>query len=152
MHIFFDLDGTISDSRAGITSCFEFALSGLGIEIDPDVDLESYIGPPMREAFKELCGGDKYVEQAVSLYRERYSTIGLFENEIYDGIPECLDQLICKADSIHVVTSKVTLYSERIIEYFNLDKYFKVIYGSHLDGSLSDKTELLKHVLSQENI
>ena len=152
MHILFDLDGTLTDPKVGIIACFQFALSRLGIEIDPKIKLESYIGPPMRAAFKELCGGEAYVEQAVALYRERFSTIGLFENQVYDGIPECLEQLTCKADSIHVVTSKPTVYSERIIEHFNLKKYFKVVYGSHLDGSLSDKTELLEYVLSNENI
>ena len=76
----------------------------------------------------------------------------MFENELYDGIPECLDQIIGKADSIHVVTSKPTVFSKRIIEHFELNQYFDVVYGSNLDGTLSDKTELLEHVLKSQRI
>lgn len=91
-------------------------------------------------------------EKALSFYRERFSTIGLFENQLYEGIPHCLEKIAEKADSIHVVTSKPTIYSRRIIEHFDLAQYFKVVYGSNLDGSLSDKTELLTHVLKKEEI
>ncbi len=152
MHVFFDLDGTLTDPKVGIVNCYRFAMSNLGLEIDPDIKLESYIGPPMRSAFKELCGDAAYVEQAVDLYRKRFSTIGLFENQVYDGIFDCLDQVSAKADNIYVVTSKPTVYSVRIIEHFNLNRYFKVVFGSNLDGTLSDKTELIEHVLNSENI
>jgi len=151
MHLFFDLDGTLTDPREGIVNCFEYALSRLGIEIDPDIRLESYIGPPMRDALRELCGDDQ-VEPAVEIYRERFATVGLYENRVYDGIRECLENLAARADSVHVVTSKPTLFSERIVEHFELRRYFGGIYGSHLDGRLSDKTELLAQVLEREGI
>lgn len=105
----------------------------------------------MRDAFRELCGGED-VERAVELYRERFSDIGLYENRVYDGIRECLQQLTGKTDSIHVVTSKPTVYSERIVEHFGLRRFFGAVYGSHLDGSYSDKTELLQQVLESEKI
>ena len=150
MHILFDLDGTLTDPKMGIIACIRFALSKLDIEIDKDINLESFIGPPLRDTFRELCGNDVIVENAVSLYRERFSTKGLFENQVYDGIPECLNRLMDKADSIHVATSKPTVYSEKIIEHFSLSRYFNMVYGSNLDGSLSNKTDLLSHILENE--
>lgn len=152
MHVLFDLDGTLTDPREGFVRCIQFAFSALGIELEPGSSLESYIGPPLHDSMRRLCGNAKTADQAIALYRARYAEIGLFENELYDGIHECLDQLSGKADSIHVVTSKPTIYSERIIEHFGLTRYFGVVFGSNLDGSLSDKTELLQHVLDSENI
>ncbi len=152
MHILFDLDGTLTDPKMGIIACIRFALSKLDIEIDKDIDLESFIGPPLRDTFRELCGNDEIAENAVSIYRERFSTKGLFENQVYDGIPECLNRLMDKAESIHVATSKPTIYSERIIEHFDLSRYFNLVYGSNLDGSLSDKTDLLRHIIESEDL
>jgi len=152
MHILFDLDGTLTGPKIGIIACIRFARSKLDIEIDKDIDLESFIGPPLRDTFRELCGNDEIAENAVSFYRERFSTKGLFENQVYDGIPECLNRLIEKADSIHVATSKPTIYSERIIEHFDLSRYFNLVYGSNLDGSLSDKTDLLSHIIESEDL
>jgi phosphoglycolate phosphatase len=152
MHILFDLDGTLTDPRVGIIACIRFALSKLDIPIKQDVNLESYIGPPLHDAFKELTGNEETARQAVSLYRERFSTLGLFENQVYQGIPECLDQLVGKVDSLHVATSKPTVYSEQIIDHFKLRQYFNKVYGSNLDGSLCDKTELIDHILSKEGL
>ncbi len=152
MHVFFDLDGTLTDPKEGIFACIRYALSRLDIVLESEENFESFIGPPLKDTFKVLCGNEFAAEEALSLYRERFSVTGLFENQLYDGIPECLEQIVKKAESVHVVTSKPTIYSERIIEHFNLARYFKVVYGSNLDGSLSDKTELLTHVLATEAI
>ena len=81
MHILFDLDGTLTDPKIGIIACIRFALSKLDVEIDKDINLESFIGPPLRDTFRELCRNDAIAENAVSLYRERFSTKGLFENQ-----------------------------------------------------------------------
>jgi len=152
MHVLFDLDGTLTDPKEGFVRCIQYALSELNIECESEIILESYIGPPLHDTFRKLCGTENSAELAISLYRERYSNIGLFENEIYEGILESLDQIACKAESIHVVTSKPTVFSERIIEHFNLDQYINVVFGSNLDGTLSDKTELLDHVLESQDI
>ena len=152
MHVFFDLDGTLTDPKQGIFACIRYALSRLEIVLESEVKFESYIGPPLKDTFKALCGNEAAAEEALVLYRERFSTTGLFENQLYDGIPECLAQIVEKAESVYVVTSKPTIYSERIIEHFNLARYFKMVHGSNFDGSLSDKTELLAHVLATEGI
>lgn len=152
MHVFFDLDGTLTDPREGILNCYRHALAKLGVDIPSDARLESYIGPPMRDAFRDLCGEGEIVERAVDLYRERFSTLGLYENRVYDGIRECLERLRGRAGSMHVVTSKPTVYSERIVEHFDLARHFGAVYGSRLDGGLSDKSELIAHVLERESI
>ena len=152
MHVFFDLDGTLTNPKQGFVRSVRFALSELNIEFDPEVNFESYIGPPLHDTFRNLCGDDHSVEAAISLYRKRYAEIGLFENELYEGITECLDQIFGLAESIHVATSKPTVFSKRIIEHFGLDQYCNVVHGSNLDGSLSDKTELLEHILMNQGI
>ncbi len=152
MHVFFDLDGTLTNPKQGFVRSVRFALSELNIELDADINLESYIGPPLHDTFRKLCGDDFLAEAAISLYRERYAEIGLFENELYEGIVECLDQISGTAESIHVVTSKLSVFAEQIVEHFGLDQYVDVVFGSNLDGSLSDKTKLLEHVLENQAI
>lgn len=147
MHVFFELDGTLTDPKKGFVTSVRFALAELNIEFDPDINFESYIGPPLQYTFRELCGDRHSTEVAISLYRERYAETGLYENKVYEGITECLDQIFGTAETIHVATSKPTVFAKRIIEHFELDQYFNVVFGSNLDGSLSDKTELLEHVL-----
>ena len=150
MHVLFDLDGTLTDSKAGIIASMRFAFSKLDIELSKDINLESYIGPPLRDTFIKLCGAHDIAETAISIYRERFSTSGLFENRVYEGIPQCLDRLVGKAESIHVATSKPTVYSKQIIEHFKLSQYFNSVHGSNLDETMSDKTELIDHILKTE--
>ncbi|MDH5354685.1 MAG: HAD hydrolase-like protein [Gammaproteobacteria bacterium] len=150
MNVLFDLDGTLTDPKLGFVRSIHYALSELSIKFDPDTNFESYIGPPAHDTFRELCGNQGLAEEAISLYRERYAEIGLFENEPYEGIQESLERILGSAKSIHVATSKPTVFSRRIIEHFGLDRYFNVVYGSNLDGSLSDKTELLNHILEEQ--
>jgi phosphoglycolate phosphatase len=152
MHLLFDLDGTVTDPKQGIVACIRHALRRMDIEIAPNIKLESYIGPPLRDTFRSLCGDDSDVEVAVAFYRERFSTIGLFENRVYDGIPLCLEQLRGKVKTIHLATSKPRIYAEQIIQHFELERYFDVIYGSELDGRLDDKTELIHHILKREKL
>ncbi len=149
--ILFDLDGTLTDSKPGIVACIRHTLEQLEIEIDAGIDLETYIGPPLEDTFTSLCA-DIDVTRAIRIYRERYSSTGLYENSVYHGIEACLEKLGTRAESMFVATSKPTVYSERIIAHFGLGRYFKMIYGSHLDGRLGNKAELLSHLLQQENI
>ena len=152
MHLLFDLDGTLTDPKQGIVACIRYALLSMDIEIPADIKLESFIGPPLWDTFRSLCGDDGDVEAAVGFYRERFSTIGLFENRVYDGIPLCLEQLRTTVETIHLATSKPTIYAEQIIQHFGLERYFDAIYGSELDGRLGDKTELIHHILKCEKL
>ena len=122
MHVLFDLDGTLTDPKEGFVKSVQFALSTLGIELESECSLDTYIGPPLHETFRKLCGSDSSAAKGISLYRERYASTGLFENTLYDGIHACLDNLRSRADSIHVVTSKPTIFSKQIIDHFELDQ------------------------------
>ena len=155
IHLLLDLDGTLTDPKLGIVTCIRHALGELGVKIDPAIRLESFIGPPLRDTFRSLCGENsnaEHIEAAVALYRERFSSLGLYENQVYDGIPQCLQTLRDHVDSIHLATSKPAVYARRIVDHFGLDQYLDGVYGSELDGRLGDKTELLEHILTKEKL
>lgn len=150
--VFFDLDGTLSDPWHGIVNCMRYALQRLGIAVGDETALRSYIGPPLRQSFREICADDDLGDRALALYRERYGRIGIYENRLYQGIEDCLDELAQSATVNYVVTSKPTVFSEKIIEHFGIDHHFEAVYGSELDGSLADKTELIAHILQREAV
>lgn len=151
----FDLDGTLTDPREGITRCIQHALVGLQLPCPPLDELTCYIGPPLRNTFAELMEtekGDHRIEQAVQLYRERFSAIGLYENSIYPDIPAMLQHLTEASLPLYIVTSKVHIYARRIVEHFGLQEYFLRVYGSELDGTHDNKAELLAYLLQEEGI
>lgn len=148
--ILFDLDGTLTDPKVGITSCVQYALHKMGIE-EPDLNkLEPFIGPPLLDSFEEFYGFTKeQAEQAITAYRERFSTIGLFENEVYPGIPAMLEHLQEQGKKLAIASSKPTVFVKRILEHFDMEKYFDVIVGSELNGALSRKEEVVEEALRQ---
>jgi phosphoglycolate phosphatase len=152
MHVLFDLDGTLTDPKDGITSCIRYALAKLDRPAPPLGVLEKYIGPPLHESFVDLLGSIEAADRALMFYRERFGQVGLFENQMYAGIEESLERITNNVQSMYVVTSKPTVYSERIIDHFGLSKFFQKVYGSHLDGSLTDKSDLIGCVLESESL
>jgi phosphoglycolate phosphatase len=149
--LFFDLDGTLADPREGMTKCHQHALGRLGRPVPPPSELLQYIGPSLRWTFPRLLSTDdpELIEAAVGYYRERYGTVGLFEQEIYPGVPELLRSLHDDGFILYVVTSKPKVYAERILCHFGLDKYFVDVFGPELDGRFDDKTELIAHIFTQ---
>lgn len=149
--LFFDLDGTLSDPSEGITKSVQHALQCLGRPYPGKSELQHYIGPPLRWTFPRLLGSDdnSLVETAIGYYRERYETVGLFENEVYSGVPELLQQLQGEGYPLYVVTSKPTVYADRIIRHFGLDRFFIDIYGPELDGRFDEKRELVEFILCE---
>ncbi len=149
-YILFDLDGTLTDPKIGITSCVQYALHKLGIE-EPDLDeLEPFIGPPLTDSFREFYGfDDETVQQAVIYYRERFSTVGLFENDIYPGIAQMLERLKQAERRLAVASSKPTVFVKQILEHFEILSYFDVIVGSELDGTRAKKEEVVEEALRQ---
>src|ERR1700686_2456996 len=145
--IFFDLDGTLTDPKLGITRSIQYALGKLDRAIPPEHELTWCIGPPLRASLKKLLGTDDLADKALSLYRERFGDIGLFENEIYPGIEDTLSVLAKSGRRMFVATSKPGIYAERIIDHFKLRDYFERVFGSELDGTRTDKTELLSYAL-----
>jgi phosphoglycolate phosphatase len=150
--IYFDLDGTLTDPKLGITRSIQYALRKLDRRAPPKDELMWCIGPPLRASLKKLLGADDLAGKALSLYRERFADIGIFENEIYPGIEDTLSVLAKSDRRLFVATSKPTIYAERIIDYFKLTVYFERVFGSELDGRRSDKTELLNYALQTTGV
>jgi phosphoglycolate phosphatase len=150
----FDLDGTLTDSRPGIVACLRHALDELGRPCPSDDALAGSIGLPLREALAALLDrpDPALVEAAVACYRRRYARAGLYENQVYRGIPEMLDGVGRSVAAAYVATAKLAEHAERIVQHFRLAPHFARIYGSAPDGRLADKTALLAHVLAQEQI
>lgn len=149
-YILFDLDGTLTDPKEGITACVQYALASFGIE-EPDPDkLTPFIGPPLKDSFMEFYGFDEEQAQAaIEKYRERFRDTGIFENRIYDGIPELIRKLKGNKKKLAVASSKPGVFVERILEHFDIRRYFDVVVGSELDGARTDKAEVLQEALRQ---
>lgn len=149
--LFFDLDGTLADPSDGMTKCLRHALECLGWPTPPPAELLQYIGPSLRWTFPRLLASDdpELIEAAVGYYRQRYGTVGLFEQEIYPGIPPVLRSLHDDGFALYVVTSKPKIFAERIIRHFELDAYFVEVFGPDLDGRFDDKTELIAHIFAR---
>ena len=147
-YLLFDLDGTLTDPKTGITTCVQYALKSFGID-EPDLDkLEPFIGPPLLDSFKQFYGfDDKKAQEAVEKYRERFKEKGMFENEIYAGVPEMLKRLKMRGLHLGVASSKPTVFVEQILEHFQIKDYFEVIVGSELDGTRADKAEVILEAL-----
>lgn len=147
-YILFDLDGTLTDPKEGITTCVQYALADFGID-EPDLDkLEPFIGPPLKDSFMNFYNmTEEQADRAVAKYRERFNETGIFENELYGGIHDLLGTL--KKGGLHlaVASSKPTVYVERILKHFKIDKYFEVVVGSELDGTRSAKPQVIQEVM-----
>jgi phosphoglycolate phosphatase len=151
--IFFDLDGTLTDPKIGITRSIQYALDKLGHPAIPSEDeLAWCIGPPLRASFTRLLGSEHASDRAVSLYRERFADIGIFENSLYAGIADILTALSRPGRRLFVATSKPGVFAERIIDHFGLRAHFERVFGSELDGTRSDKTHLLEYALKQASV
>lgn len=152
--ILFDLDGTLTDPKFGITRCIQFALFELGYKTPDTDELHWCIGPPLKESFSLLLktSDDILLEQAISLYRSRFATIGLFENSVYPQISETLNTIRFAGYKTFVATSKPHIYATQIIEHFGLSSLFNGVYGSELDGTRSLKADLIRHILVTEQL
>jgi len=152
-NLLFDLDGTLTDPREGITRSIQHALARLDID-EPDLaKLEPFIGPPLLQAFMQFYGFDEArAWQAVGFYRERFSTLGLYENLLFDGVLEMLEHLRGQGRTLYVATSKPSVFAREIARHFAFDHHFKVIYGSELDGTRTNKVELIAHLIAEERL
>lgn len=152
--ILFDLDGTLTDPKEGITRCMQYALVQLGREAPTTEALVPYIGPPLQETFAQLLATDDRtrVDAAIARYRERFATTGMYENAVYPGTEAMLAQLREAGLCLFVATSKPRVFAVKILDHFDLAQYFDGVYGSELDGRLSDKGELIAELLRVEGL
>ncbi len=147
-HLFFDLDGTITDPFVGITSCVKFSLEHFGIDSHAD-DLKKFIGPPLKDSYMQYYSmSEEEADEAVVWYRKRYSALGIFECELYDGMRELLQKLSDKYTLI-LATSKPETYAEKILEHFDIKRYFTHVVGASFDEKLSRKPDIIRAALEK---
>ena len=147
--VLFDLDGTLTDSGEGITRCVQYALrKEFGIEVQDLHELDSFVGPPLKEQFMAYAGvSAEDADRAVRAYRERYRTRGIYENHVYEGIPTLLAQLVREHMTLAVASSKPTEFCREILRYFGIEQYFRVIVGSEMNGERTKKEDVLEETL-----
>lgn len=151
--VLFDLDGTLTDPGQGITNSILYALGKMGIPAPPRRELYAFIGPPLLESFASVFHLTRAEAQhALEVYREYFSMRGLYENEVYPGIPETLAALREAGLRLCLATSKPEPFARRILAHFALDGYFDLICGSGLDGSLPAKKDVIAHALALGSI
>lgn len=151
--VIFDLDGTLTDPTEGIARSLSFALDMMGVDSVPVDDVGPFIGPPLQDTFSHLLGteDEPTIDQAIGYYRQRYGTTGLFENRLYDGISQLLEHLVVRGLTLHVATSKPTVYAERILNHFRLREFFCGVTGSRPEGPNTEKGELIGCALRERN-
>lgn len=151
--LLFDLDGTLTDSGRGITNSVAYALEKFGIEYGSKKELECFIGPPLVKTFMAKYNlSEDEGRHLVTLYREYYSVKGIFENDVYKGIPELLKTLSDSGKKIIVATSKPEHFAIKILQHFELAKYFSVIAGATMDEKRTEKNEVIRYAISKGDI
>ena len=147
-YLLFDLDGTLTNPKEGITKCVQHALHHFGIEVaDPDT-LTPYIGPPLIPSFMGFHGlTQEQALEALQVYRQRFASVGLFENEVLDGVPEMLRALKQNGRFVAVASSKPEPYVIRILEHFDLLQYFDEVVGASMDEKRSAKKDIIEEAL-----
>ena len=152
-YILFDLDGTLTNSELGITTCVQHALKRFGIEVEDRTKLRPFIGPPLGESFQVYYGlSQEESEQAIIYYRERFSVKGLYENEVYPGVEKMLEGLKASGKKLIIATSKPEKFTLMILEHFDLLKYFDFVAGATMDGSRGEKAEVIRYALENYKI
>jgi len=147
--ILFDLDGTLTDSGEGIMNCAAFTLEHYGIPVPPREQLRVFVGPPLRDMFFQFGVPEDRLDEAIEVYRSRYIPVGMFENQPYDGIRELLAKLSAIGYRLFVATSKPETTSVRILQHFELDRYFEKIAGATFDGKRDSKSQVIAYLLEQ---
>ena len=145
--LLFDLDGTLTDPKEGITKCVQYALSRFGIERSCE-ELVCFIGPPLIEQFMAYAGFTReQAMQAVEVYRERFAPIGIFENRAYEGAVELVRDLKAAGKTLALATSKPQVFAEQIVKKYGFEPYLDIIVGSELNGHLTNKAQVIAKVM-----
>lgn len=147
--VIFDLDGTLTDSGEGITKCVRLALEHFGIPVKNLDDLRFFVGPPLRDSFVKAGVPEDKVEEAIAVYRSRYTNVGLFENTPYSGIRELLEKLTALGYRLFVATSKPEEMAVRVLKKFDLFRYFERVCGATMDKSRDSKSAVIAYLLAE---
>lgn len=147
--ILFDLDGTITDSGVGIINCATLALNHFGLPVPDRQVMRQFVGPPLDETFIKFGVPEDKTDEAIAVYRSRYTTVGKFENIPYPGVEDFLAGLKAQGHHLYIATSKPEAMSIEILEHFGLAQYFDMICGATLDGSRSKKADIIAYLFSR---
>lgn len=148
--VLFDLDGTLTDAAPGIVNGIRLVLDHFGIEQPDENTMRTYLGPPLAVTWREHYDfTDEQVTEGLRVYREYYHDVGMFENEVFDGIPELLQQLVDAGITLATATSKPDYSATRIIEHFGLADHFAFIGAANLEGTRDSKALVIEHTLAQ---
>ena len=154
-NILIDLDGTLTDPKVGITTSARYGLEKIGHPISLDTNIDWIIGPPLKASLAKIlnvASNHVLAEQALEAYRERFAVTGLYENKVFPEVAETLAELKRHGYRLFLATAKPTVYARQILEHFELDQYFKGIYGSELNGDRTNKGDLIEYLLQQEQL
>ena len=152
-YILFDLDGTLTDPAEGITNSVAYSLAKYGIEVADKRELYRFIGPPLKDSYMEYYGfSESDAVKAIEYYREYFKPKGMFENEVYGGVPELLSKLTEAGKKVILATSKPEVFSTEILKHFDLYKYFDFVSGATLDGTRSKKADIIAYAISEMEI
>ena len=147
--IFFDLDGTLTDSGEGIINCATLALQHYNLPIPSYEQMRTMVGPPLRDSFLRFGVPAEEVDNAVAIYRSRYVPIGIFENTPYEGIRELLEKLHKLGYPMYVATSKPEEMAGKVLAHFDLAKYFTRVCGATMDHTRGTKSQVIAYLLAQ---
>ena len=145
--IFFDLDGTLTDSGEGIMNCATLGLQHFGLPVPSREEMRVYVGPPLDQTFIKFGVPEDKTDEAIAVFRSRYRTIGKYENFPYPGIREALQTLKAQGHRLFVATSKPEVLANEVLEHFGLSEFFEQIAGATLDGSRSHKADVITYLL-----
>lgn len=152
-YVFFDLDGTLTDPALGITNAVMYALKHFGVDVADRQTLYPFIGPPLKESFEKFYQMTaEQADEALRQYRVYFSDTGLYENTVYNGIPALLQGLCDSGCKVVLATSKPAVYAERILEHFDLKRYFAFVSGSELNGERVEKADVIRYALDALDI
>ena len=145
--LFFDLDGTLTDSGEGIMNCAELAIRHFDLPVPPLAVMKTFVGPPLRDSFLRVGVKETDVEEAVAVFRSRYTTVGIYENHPYPGVEAMLQTLKDHGHTLCVATSKPEPMALEVLRHFGLRSYFNVVCGATLDGSRDTKSDVITYLL-----
>ena len=147
--VFFDLDGTLTDSGEGIINCATLALNHFGLPVPSRQEMRVFVGPPLDQTFIRYGVPADKTDEAIRVFRSRYTTVGKFENFPYPGVREMLEALKEQGCRLFVATSKPESLANEVLNHFDLAKYFEKICGATMDGSRSHKADVIRYLLAQ---
>lgn len=152
-YLLFDLDGTLTDPKEGITKSVQYALRAFGIQVEDLDELCCFIGPPLKDSFMEYFGfSEENARKAIDIYREYFSSRGLYENKAYEGVEEVLQSLLNAGKKLYVASSKPEIFVKKILDYFGLDSCFEFMGGADLEEIRVQKADVIRYVLEQNKI